>query len=713
MRGYLYLDDEEFVPVTVDPLVKPVLEDKIIRQNGTYTPTAGYDGMGSVDVGIGQVGSTILAENKTGANIEKDSKLWLNYRQVGIENSLLNQTVYTNGGSKFYNFFVNDSESTLYYNTSSSASVKVDLTTLTKLNSGVITNLSVSSAYNTKQYENGLIRYGYSNSRYGDLYCYTLDVNAATITKESGRFTDITGFYNGCDSYNSGYSTTKSPDGSVTLSTYGPAPLYGFTKDGTSYLCANTGYYYRIYTIDPNTYALTQYAYMGYHNDSNYVGLPYNITRDKKYLIINEGIDTSYSSSSKPHFGIYSVEGKAYVNTTVLPNSIASMTENSFKSFDNRTGIMLAVPYSQNTMNLKDIKIARYNKDTELFEDITLTVGLPSTTIPTNGTSSYTLQMWLNSKLTTFVIRMNTTLHIFQLKEDSGWVITTYEMTNDSSIVGYAKDAIIAGETRECVVGTAGVTVPYTITPTTSTQIIDTHDTSGYNPITVNAVTSSIDNNILPQNIKYGVSILGVAGTYDAPTRKYQLLERIIDDNDDEIGTVCGFFTDSNDIEYAVVCLDAQYRLAEGQVISTADTITDIPEYSNMVSSSIWNAKETATFNTQKILDYCTLNEYTSSACTHCRNQSFIINGVTYSGQLPNELELFEIVKNFSSIENLDISAVNYPDLNFSTARNIFSSSQNSSSNCWVLSSQAGGLYTGVKTGTKFICPVLELPNTL
>lgn len=51
------------------------------------------------------------------------------------------------------------------------------------------------------------------------------------------------------------------------------------------------------------------------------------------------------------------------------------------------------------------------------------------------------------------------------------------------------------------------------ITPTTSAQTITAPTgTDGYSPISVSAVTSSIDNNIVAGNIKSGVSILGVTG---------------------------------------------------------------------------------------------------------------------------------------------------------------------------------------------------------
>ena len=54
---------------------------------------------------------------------------------------------------------------------------------------------------------------------------------------------------------------------------------------------------------------------------------------------------------------------------------------------------------------------------------------------------------------------------------------------------------------------------PLTITPTIDGQEISALDDLKYNPITVEPVTSAIDSNILPENIKEGVVILGVTGT--------------------------------------------------------------------------------------------------------------------------------------------------------------------------------------------------------
>lgn len=67
--------------------------------------------------------------------------------------------------------------------------------------------------------------------------------------------------------------------------------------------------------------------------------------------------------------------------------------------------------------------------------------------------------------------------------------------------------------------GSSLVISSLTVTPTTSQQTITAPSgTDGYSPITVNAVTSSIDSNITAGNIKSGVSILGVTGNYSGTT---------------------------------------------------------------------------------------------------------------------------------------------------------------------------------------------------
>lgn len=83
----------------------------------------------------------------------------------------------------------------------------------------------------------------------------------------------------------------------------------------------------------------------------------------------------------------------------------------------------------------------------------------------------------------------------------------------DSDIVAgnIKKDVVILGVTGS-VVELVGETA--NVTPTTTEQIITPTTGNGLTSVTVAGVTSAIDANIIPGNIKSGVTILGVEGTY-------------------------------------------------------------------------------------------------------------------------------------------------------------------------------------------------------
>ena len=66
--------------------------------------------------------------------------------------------------------------------------------------------------------------------------------------------------------------------------------------------------------------------------------------------------------------------------------------------------------------------------------------------------------------------------------------------------------------------GTTPVISSLSITPSKSNQTYNSSSVDGYKPVTVSAVTSSIDSNIKAANIKNGVKILGVTGTYSGTT---------------------------------------------------------------------------------------------------------------------------------------------------------------------------------------------------
>ena len=79
--------------------------------------------------------------------------------------------------------------------------------------------------------------------------------------------------------------------------------------------------------------------------------------------------------------------------------------------------------------------------------------------------------------------------------------------------------------------GSSPVIEELNVTPSTSAQTITASGgTDGYSPVNVAAVTSSIDANITAGNIKDGVEILGVTGTYTGSAPAHYI-EKTVDAN--------------------------------------------------------------------------------------------------------------------------------------------------------------------------------------
>ena len=192
---------------------------------------------------------------------------------------------------------------------------------------------------------------------------------------------------------------------------------------------------------------------------------------------------------------------------------------------------------------------------------------------------------------------------------------------------------------------------------------------------------------------------------------RYKLFDRVYEDSDSNtgIGTVCGFYKDSNSVEYAVVCLNATYRLAQGQWAASNGAITNMPLYGTWTLNI--NGTETATQNGDLILA-----SKASTAVSHCRSKSFSIGGTTYYGQLPNICELLMILGTHTILYNMDptvsSAATNLNFVQNGFPSNAWSSSQINTSSAWYVSYN-GSMGPTSKNNNCLVCPILEIPNTL
>ncbi len=98
---------------------------------------------------------------------------------------------------------------------------------------------------------------------------------------------------------------------------------------------------------------------------------------------------------------------------------------------------------------------------------------------------------------------------------------TVVDVLNEiSKLFSGDDDAILNAEAINNIAAVASALVPKpsqdkTVTPTTSEQTITADSGKVLGTVTVSAVTAAIDDNIVAGNIKDGVTILGVTGTYD------------------------------------------------------------------------------------------------------------------------------------------------------------------------------------------------------
>ena len=198
-----------------------------------------------------------------------------------------------------------------------------------------------------------------------------------------------------------------------------------------------------------------------------------------------------------------------------------------------------------------------------------------------------------------------------------------------------------------------------------------------------------------------------------ATHRKFQVLDRVYDDvSGDSIGTVVGFHYDANDVEYAVVCLDAVYRKNAVSLQAPAVTVPNLPTYGNAYSAE--SCRETATFNCDKIMDWVNASpsDRAASGVQHCRSNTFYVGGVLYAGQVPTVMEMYKILEFGPEVNAADPTATSYSSNTIIGTRYYLSSIQGGSSSVWGWTNQ-GTIINGIKNGTYFVVPVLEIPNVV
>lgn len=199
-----------------------------------------------------------------------------------------------------------------------------------------------------------------------------------------------------------------------------------------------------------------------------------------------------------------------------------------------------------------------------------------------------------------------------------------------------------------------------------------------------------------------------IQGGGTTPTEKYPLFSRVKDDTNTDIGVVGAHFTDANNQKYAAVVLLSPAAYFSPTKLATANTSPGIdvtPRYNDL---SVYTTNITATQNTTAWYDkFITLTDPTT-VLTDVRAINYTIENTTYHGQLPNVLEMLDIIKNKQQIETeIGSSVLDYTSLYWtSTVRG------GSSSGAYYLNG-TGGLISSSTTANstlKSLIAILEIP---
>lgn len=414
---YLASDDglDGYSEVTVNvPATAPVLQNKIARQNGTVTADSGYDGLGEVDVGVGQIGTAYSCANKSGGSYATNDKVWLNYKQTTPQRT--------------------DS-----------------------LASGTTGTQSVRGLYMT--FDGSTV--GVNGYASDSVSKYTISAGSAPVS--------ATGFswsYQLGDDFFIENTTTyvSAAEGSTTLS------LGNEAVNTLDYKYLGGGLYtdgsnVREVASGDSLYVLPQYykARMAKKlADNNYVVIIFNSNGGGYYrCVIDNGVATLSSSLSLyvssgnyDKFNGFTSDGKYLItgNVSVMVD-IENWSLATFKAnFPNQTSWTLGYFNSVGdlfTYNGTDGYLHTFKYDI-VSKDWTEVTELKVQTSGTCGVANYDGSILL---YTTDTNGPNGNA-VMQVAQNEGWVATQYGNINSDSLTGYAAANIAAGATGNVIVGT-------------------------------------------------------------------------------------------------------------------------------------------------------------------------------------------------------------------------------------------------------------------
>ena len=494
---------------------KGTLQSKAVTSNGTVTPSEGYYGLNKVTVNVVGTGVEVEGKNYTGAVINEGDKVWINpyYYEAGTKFSINNSmssnygAVLTPDGSKYI-------ATNKLYNVSDNS------------NLGTFANTSsVSYSNEFRVFSNGEMY------RTVDGYLQRCDSglswNRQNIYPIFGTSEYI---------YNSSTNAIEQidpNDGSTIKS-------YGFSDSNASWLSYSNSFFaifidknHILWPIGiSNNNGNTCIVHLDDDNNAVVLGNNANInlcfhyisnpnrcccmgvTSDKKYALV-----TTSSSS----FNIYKL-GDGFNITEIVNSDLkldTSFLGNSYNCcaiyytdkdilFNNKVNSWSSI-YSGT--NLNNTKVYKYNPSTEEFKQVSIDFeGLFGGTGFGVSCVNGMIDIWYTQHSTGWK-------YVLTSEEKSGNNLVNYgSAVTSSTQTGTATESIATGATGTVKVGAAFVPTLETlaITPTTSAQtIIPATGVDGYDEVTVSAVTSSIDANILAGNIKKDVQILGVTGSYE------------------------------------------------------------------------------------------------------------------------------------------------------------------------------------------------------